>query len=313
MSPAGLPPADLAWVRGLVHAETAVVLDASKEYLVLSRLAPLARRRGLPDVAAYVAAVRAGPAQGRWDLVEAMTTNETSWFRDVDPFTHLERVTLPALAAARPPGAALRVWSAACSTGQEPYSVAMLLVDAPALAGRRVEVLASDVDRTALGRTRDGSYSALEVARGLPPALRDRHLERCGDRWRVRERVRSLVRCAEVNLARPLPALGTFDVVLCRNVLIYLDAATRRRVLAGVHDLLAPDGLLVLGAAETTLGVSGSWARVEGGRAALFRPLPGAGARDPGAAVPAPRGRTGRAGGPTTGGPARAARGGGVS
>ncbi|WP_298988718.1 protein-glutamate O-methyltransferase CheR [uncultured Pseudokineococcus sp.] len=266
-----LSPADLAWVCEVVRAETAVVLDASKEYLVTSRLLPLARRAGLADVGSYVARARAGSAADRWELVEAMTTNETSWFRDVEPFTYLRERLLPELAAARP-GRSLRVWSAACSTGQEPYTIAMLLADAPELRGFRTEVLATDVDRTALERARSATYSQMEVGRGLPADLVARHLERAGLQWRVREPVRSCVRFAELNLARPFTERGRFDVVFCRNVLIYFDTVTKQQVLDRIHQVLAPDGVLVLGAAETTLGVSSAWTRVEGSRAALYRP-----------------------------------------
>ena len=268
-----LAPADLAWVCDVVRAETAVVLDASKEYLVASRLLPLARRAGAADVPAYVARMRTASPAARWELVEAMTTNETSWFRDVEPFTYLRTSLLPALAAARSSTRSLRIWSAACSTGQEPYTIAMLLADAPELRGFRTEVLATDVDRTALARARAGTYSRMEVGRGLPADVLARHLEQTGGQWRVREAVRSAVRFSELNLARPFPDRGRFDVVFCRNVLIYFDTATKQQVLERLHAVLAPDGVLVLGAAETTLGVSTSWARVDGSRAALYRPL----------------------------------------
>jgi len=268
-----LAPADLAWVCDVVRAETAVVLDASKEYLVASRLLPLARRAGAADVPDYVARMRTASPAARWELVEAMTTNETSWFRDVEPFTYLRTSLLPALAAARSSTRSLRIWSAACSTGQEPYTIAMLLADAPELRGFRTEVLATDVDRTALARARAGTYSRMEVGRGLPADVLARHLEHTGAQWRVREAVRSAVRFSELNLARPFPDRGRFDVVFCRNVLIYFDTATKQQVLERLHAVLAPDGVLVLGAAETTLGVSTSWARVDGSRAALYRPL----------------------------------------
>ena len=270
-----LAPADLAWVCDLVRAETAVVLDASKEYLVASRLLPLARRGGFPDVGAYVSRMRSASPADRWELVEAMTTNETSWFRDVEPFTYLRTSLLPALATASRSTRSLRVWSAACSTGQEPYTIAMLAADAPELRGFRTEILATDVDRTALERARSATYSQMEVGRGLPADMVARHLERAGMQWRVREEVRSAVRFSELNLARPFPERGRFDVIFCRNVLIYFDTATKQQVLERLHSVLAPDGVLVLGAAETTLGISGSWARVEGSRAALYRPLGG--------------------------------------
>ena len=297
-----LAPGDLAWVCELVRAETAVVLDASKEYLVASRLLPLARRGGFRDVAAYVSRMRTASPAERWELVEAMTTNETSWFRDVEPFTHLRDSLLPGLAAARAATRSLRVWSAACSTGQEPYTIAMLLADAPQLRGFRTEVVATDVDRTALERARSGTYSAMEVGRGLPTDMLARHLERAGLQWRVRDGLRAAVRFSELNLARPFPERGRFDVIFCRNVLIYFDTATKRQVLERLHQVLAPDGVLVLGAAETTLGVSGAWARVDGSRAAVYRPLSGH-ATAPGAPAPARPGAAAAAAGRPWGAP----------
>jgi chemotaxis protein methyltransferase CheR len=259
------------YVRDLVRRESAIVLDPGKEYLVESRLAPLARQAGEPDVDAFVASLQArtDPAMNR-RVVEALTTNETSWFRDGDPFTALRTRVFPELAAARPTRR-LRVWSAACSSGQEPYSVAMTALETPALAGWTLDILATDLNEEMLARARAGTYSQLEVNRGLPAASLVRHFTRDGGTWRIAPSVASSVSFRPLNLVRPFPAIGRFDVVLVRNVLIYFDVPTKRDILRRVQRVLAPDGYLFLGAAEMTMGVDDSWERVPAGRSSVYR------------------------------------------
>ncbi|MEJ5914273.1 CheR family methyltransferase [Pseudokineococcus sp. 1T1Z-3] len=269
-----IAPDSLAWVCAVVREECGVVLDASKDYLVLSRLRPLATREGVTVQQLVDRLRRSGRGEQR-QLVEAMTTNETSWFRDGEPFHHLRDVALPTLAEARRGVRQLRVWSAACSTGQEPYGLAMLMADAPALADFRVEVVATDVDRTALATAREATYSQTEVGRGLPADMVARYLERVGLRWRVKEDVRRRVRLGEGNLLAPAGAdPRPFDIIFCRNVLIYFDPADRRAVLERLHRSLAPDGLLVLGAGENAVTPGDTrWARIGSPRSALFRPI----------------------------------------
>ena len=260
-------------VRALVHRESAIVLGPGKEYLVEARLAPLARARGLRDVQALVEAARAAPDRETTQLiVEALTTNETSWFRDGDPFTGLVSTILPSLLAARAAHEPLRIWSAACSSGQEPYTIAMLLKDALPGAPERVRISASDISRAMVERTRAGRFSQLEVNRGLPAAMLVRHLDRAGGDWQVSADLRRMVTAYECNLAAPLPRTGPFDVVFLRNVLIYFDTPTKRSILARVRALMRPDGWLVLGAAESTLGVDEAWERVVVGRSSVYRP-----------------------------------------
>jgi chemotaxis protein methyltransferase CheR len=265
------------WVRQLVHRESAIVLAPGKEYLVEARLMPIARAMGLVDVGQLVESVRTrpGPEDTR-RIVEALTTNETSWFRDGDPFTALTSTVLPALLAARGSAERLQVWSAACSSGQEPYTVAMLLEDALPNAATRVSITATDLSREMVERTRAGRFSQLEVNRGLPAPMLVRHLARAGTEWEVSPTLRRMVTARECNLAAPLPPMGPFDVVYLRNVLIYFDLPTKQAILRRVRALMRPDGWLFLGAAETTLGVDDSWERVVIGRSSAYRPLKGA-------------------------------------
>jgi chemotaxis protein methyltransferase CheR len=265
------------WVRQLVHRESAIVLAPGKEYLVEARLLPIARSMGMPDVGQLVDSVRSRPSpESTRRIVEALTTNETSWFRDGDPFTALTSTVLPSLLSARGPAERLQIWSAACSSGQEPYTIAMLLEDAMPGAATRVAITATDLSREMVERTRAGRFSQLEVNRGLPAPMLVRHFTRAGNEWQVSPGLRRMVTAGECNLAAPLPRMGPFDVVYLRNVLIYFDLPTKQAILRRVRALMRPDGWLFLGAAETTLGVDDSWERVVIGRSSAYRPLKGA-------------------------------------
>ena len=265
------------WVRELVRRESAIVLQPGKEYLVEARLLPMARQMGLPDVGKLVETVRQRPdVDSTRRIVEALTTNETSWFRDGDPFTALTSTVLPELLASRGPSERLQIWSAACSSGQEPYTIAMLLEDALPNAASRVSITATDLSREMVERTKSGRFSQLEVNRGLPAPMLVRHFTRAGNEWEVAPALRRMVTASECNLAAPLPRIGPFDVVYLRNVLIYFDLPTKQSILRRVRELMRPDGWLFLGAAETTLGVDDSWERVVLGRSSAYRPLKGA-------------------------------------
>jgi len=259
------------FVSELVRSESAIVLDTGKEYLVESRLAPLARAAGAADVNAYVSEVsRRRTPTALAAVVEALTTNETSWFRDADPFSTLQNRILPTLAAARG-GQKIRIWCAACSSGQEPYSVAITALDTPQLAGTSVEVVGTDLSQEMLTRARAAEYSQLEINRGLPAATLVKHFERSGIGWRVRPSVAATVSFRPLNLIRPFPAMGRFDVVFLRNVLIYFDAPTKRDIISRVRKVLAPDGVLFLGAAEMLTGVDDGWERLAGERSSIYR------------------------------------------
>ncbi|GAA4628850.1 CheR family methyltransferase [Cellulomonas oligotrophica] len=260
-----------AFVADHVRRKSAIQLDTGKEYLVESRLLPLARAAGLPDVDAFVATLRSGPAAARGleDVVEALTTNETSWFRDVTPFDALRQHILPALQSAPGGLPRLRLWSGACSTGQEPYSIAMILSEA--MPGLPLEITATDLSEQVLSRARTGEYSQLEVNRGLPAPLLVKYMKRNGSHWQVADELRRKITFRRANLLESPPLGGPFDVVFLRNVLIYFDLATKRAVLDRVRGALRPGGFLVLGAAETTIGVHEGYERVVVGRGAVYR------------------------------------------
>lgn len=262
--------ASFSQLAEFLQARSGLVLTPDKMYLVETRLGPLMRREGLPDLAALVGRVKAafaGPIAD--EVVELMTTNETLFFRDGKPFDHLKEKVWPRLAATRGRGGTIRVWSAACSTGQEPYSIAISALDsAPVLDEVRVEILATDIARDALRRAAAGRYSQFEVQRGLPIAALMRYFVKDGAEWVVKDEVRRLVRFREWNLLAPPDPLGRFDVVFLRNVLIYFDQATKTRVLDHVASVLAPDGVLYLGGAETVLGISTRFAPLDGVRSA---------------------------------------------
>ncbi|MEP9361885.1 protein-glutamate O-methyltransferase CheR [Nocardioides sp. CN2-186] len=266
-----ISPQAFTFVRELVRAESAIVLETGKEYLVESRLVPLARAGGHADVDAYVADLskRRTPAAMK-QVVEALTTNETSWFRDSDPFTALRQTVFPALAKTRS-NRTLRIWAGACSSGQEPYSIIMTALDTPELAGWKIELVATDLSEEMLDRSRKGEYSQLEVNRGLPATTLVRHFERAGLNWRINQSIRERVEFRQLNLTRPFPPMGRFDIVFLRNVLIYFDLPTKRDVLKRVRQVMTSDAHLFLGAAEMTMGVDDAWERVPAGRSSVYR------------------------------------------
>ncbi len=257
------------WVADLVRRRSAIQLEPGKEYLVESRLLPLARAACRADVDAYVRSIRtAAPPAVLQAVVEALTTNETSWFRDAQPFRSLADHIVPELG--RPGGdGTVRIWSAACSSGQEPYSIAMVLADL-ATSGR-LRVLGTDLNEQVLSRARAGRYSQLEVNRGLPAPMLVQHFTRSGADWEVAPALRASVSFAQHNLLDRPPPGGPFDVVFLRNVLIYFDLATKRDVLRRVRQVIRPGGYLLLGAAETTIGIDDEWERVSLGRGSGYR------------------------------------------
>ncbi|MGE0709867.1 MAG: protein-glutamate O-methyltransferase CheR [Planctomycetota bacterium] len=279
MAAAALPPTPdgvagprlLLAAQALLAREAGIALDPDKAYLVEARLAPLLARAGLaPEQLAARLAV--DPALRRAAL-EALLNHETSFFRDWHPWDALRGGVLAELAARRRERRELTMWSAACATGQEPYSLAMLLAEAcPELAGWRVRLLATDLSEAALEQARRGRYSTLQVNRGLPSRELLAHFERVGpDAWELREALRRRVEFRQLNLVGEWGALPPMDLVLLRNVLIYLDVPERVRLLERVRQLLRPDGWLVLGAAETTLLLHPGYRPVHLGRAVLYQ------------------------------------------
>ena len=258
------------FVATLVRQRSAIQLEKGKEYLVESRLAPLARSAGVADVDAFVRAARADSA--KQDLVvEALTTNETSWFRDINPFAVLRSTVVPDLVGLG--RNQLRIWSAACSTGQEAYSIAMTIAEH--FPGIRSSIVATDLAENVLAKGRSGSYSQLEINRGLQAPMLVKYFERKGANFEISPTLKNQVVFRKHNLLDATPPGGPFDIVFLRNVLIYFDVATKRDVLRRVRQSMAPGGYLFLGAAETTIGVDETWERVQVGSSSVYRPREG--------------------------------------
>jgi chemotaxis protein methyltransferase CheR len=247
--------AEFHFVADLVRREAAIVLEPGKEYLVETRLTPLARAAGLRDTGAFVRQVRhgGGPARRR-EIVEALTTNETSWFRDMAVFDAVRTHVLPKLVDARSAYEPLRIWSAAASTGQEAYSLAML-VDEELGPNRGYQILGTDISRPVIDRAREGRYSQMEMNRGLPARHLVRYFTRTGAGWQIDASLQRNVTFRELNLAVPFVGLPHFDIVFLRNVLIYFDLTTKQTILRRLRQVMAPNGWLVLGTAETTRGI----------------------------------------------------------
>jgi chemotaxis protein methyltransferase CheR len=247
---------DLRYLQALIRERSGIVQGDDKQYLIHSRLAEVWRSAGLASLSELVARVRRDPHSALAQrIVDALATHETSFFRDLRPFQMLQHDVIPALIKARESQRQLRIWCAAAASGQEPYSLLMLLADHfPQLAGWRVDVLASDLSRTMLERARQGVYTQYEVNRGLPARCLVDHFERLpsGD-WQVSPALRRALRLEQINLIGSWPLAGPIDLLLARNVLIYFDGPTKARVLDGFHGVLADDGYLFLGGAETTL------------------------------------------------------------
>jgi chemotaxis protein methyltransferase CheR len=268
-----LDPPSFEYMRKLVHDHSAIALESSKEYLVESRLLPLARHMSLASVRELITHLRARPFGSiHAQVVEAMTTNETSFFRDLHPFEALRKDVLPPLLAARRARKTLTIWSAACSSGQEPYTIAMLLREHfPELGNWNVQIIGSDLSQQMLDRAEEGCYTQHEVNRGLPAAMLVKYFQKSGLHWQVKPEIRGMVRFVRMNLIEPWPNLSTVDVLFLRNVLIYFTPDTKRQILKLVRRHLATDGSLFLGGAETTLGIDNSWERVNHGKMSTYR------------------------------------------
>jgi chemotaxis protein methyltransferase CheR len=263
-----LSPAAFDTIASMLKLRSGLSIGPDKLYLLETRLAPILKRQNLHDLVALADRLRASRADAlAQEVVEAMTTNESLFFRDDKPFEHFRGHALPRLHAIRAPGVPLRVWSAASSSGQEAYSLAMTLSEMRASLGeRRVEIIGTDIAREQLTRARDGLYTQFEVQRGLPMQMLVKYFRKEAGGWRVAEAIRRMVEFREWNLLADLRGLGRFDIVFCRNVLIYFDQPTKARVLEAIAAMMPADGLLYLGGAETVLGITSRLAPITGAR-----------------------------------------------
>ncbi len=252
----------------LLKQRSGLVLTKDKAYLLESRLMPVARKwnmKGLEELASTVR-TRKDEALLR-DITEAMTTNESSFFRDQKPFDQFKQIVLPRLLETRAAKRSIRIWSAACSSGQEAYSLAMMLnEDAARLAGWRIEIVGTDISAEMVERSKAGIYTQFEVQRGLPIQMLVKHFKQQGDKWQIAPNLRQMVSFREWNLLGDLGGLGQFDVVFCRNVLIYFDQPTKTKVLEAIARQMPPDAVLYLGGAETVLGITDRFKPVDGQR-----------------------------------------------
>jgi len=267
-------PLQFAFLRDLLRRRTGVVIDTEKEYLVVARLMPIVRQRRIPSLDTLIDRLRKGldPTLER-DILSAMMTHETSFFRDKSPFETL-RTLLPALVERRAAIKQLTFWSAACSTGQEPYSIAMLLNEhfRDILASWRVRIIASDYSEDVLARAREGLFSDLETARGLPQQLLSRYFRPLQGKWSISQDCRRLVEFRPINLNDTWPLMPPCDVVLLRNVMIYFDVHTRTKLVERMRRALRPDGVLFLGGAETLIGIDNGYERLTGIGCSYYRP-----------------------------------------
>jgi len=265
-------PSDYEYLRKLLKERSGLDLSADKQYLVESRLLPLARKASLPGISELVAKMKGGADAATAEVVEAMTTNETFFFRDKIPFDHLREAILPALAQARAARRSLRIWCAASSTGQEPYSIAMCLKEAGSLlAGWRTEIVATDLSQAVLEKSKAGIFSQFEVQRGLPIGLLVKYFTQNGELWQINSEIRSMVQHRQLNLLQDFSHLGVFDIVFCRNVLIYFDQNTKTNIFERISRMLEPDGVLALGAAESVVGITNTF-KPYPERRGLYRP-----------------------------------------
>ncbi len=259
---------DFEIIARLLKERSGLALKKEKAYLLESRLNPVARKWNFSGFDDLAQAIRSkGEEALLVDVTEAMTTNESFFVRDQKPFDQFNEMVLPQLLEARAAKRSFRIWSAACSSGQEPYTLAMLLQEhADKLAGWRVEIVATDLSNEILDKAKEGLYSQFEVQRGLPITLLVKYFVQVGDRWQIDDSLRKMIKFQQFNLLGDFSSLGKFDVVFCRNVLIYFDTPTKTQVLNGIADLLPADGFLYLGGAETVLGTTDRFEIMQGQR-----------------------------------------------
>jgi chemotaxis protein methyltransferase CheR len=250
-------PPDYEYLRKFLKDHSGLDLSADKQYLIESRLLPLARRAGLSGISDLVQKMKGGSSAFNTQVVEAMTTNETFFFRDKVPFEHFRNLIVPHLLGSRANRKPVRIWCAAGSTGQEPYSLAMSLREMGAqLAGWRIEIIATDLSQEVLEKSRVGLYSQFEVQRGLPIQMLVKYFKQVGELWQINADIRAMVQHRQLNLLHDFSQLGVFDVIFCRNVLIYFDQETKMQVFHRLAKAMEPDGFLMLGAAETVVGLT---------------------------------------------------------
>ena len=267
-----MTPVDYEYLRKFLKERSGLDLSVDKQYLVESRLIPLARKANLAGIDELVQKIKNGSATLASDVVEAMTTNETFFFRDKIPFDHLREMIIPELLKARATKRSLRIWCAAASTGQEPYSIAMCLKEmGAALSGWRIEIIGTDISQQVLEKSKSGIYSQFEVQRGLPIQLLVKYFKQTGEMWQISPEIRAMIQYRSLNLLQDFSSLGKFDLIFCRNVLIYFDQDMKSQIFGRLGKSLEADGFLALGAAETVVGLTNAF-KPHPDRRGIYRP-----------------------------------------
>ena len=269
----GIATSDFEFICGLIRTKSGIVLETGKEYLVEARLTALMRQQKIDSLATLIARLRNNPNDPLHRLaVEAMTTNETSFFRDHHPFEALKSTVIPALMARRAATKSLGIWCGASSTGQEPYTIAMTLCESiPKLSEWKLTFIATDLSAEMVARSRAGKYNQIEVNRGLPATLMVKYFERHGLEWQIKEPLRKMIDFREMNLTTSWPLMPQMDIIFMRNVLIYFDTETKKTILARTRQVLKPDGYLFLGCAETTLCLDEAYERTQIEKSGCYR------------------------------------------
>jgi len=265
---------EFSYLCELVKNSTAIALDTGREYLMDARLTPIAQQEGFRTVSELISRVRSGGSQQlQWKVVEAMTTNETSFFRDVKPYEALRTMVLPALMQPRQSERKLSIWCAACSSGQEPYSIAMLLREHfPELQSWKVTIIATDISTEMLDKSRQGRYSQLEVNRGLPANYLVKYFKKDGTDWQIDESIRKMIDIRRMNLSVAWPLMPPMDIVMLRNVMIYFPVETKKQILKNMRSVMRPDGYLFLGTAETTINLDANFSCESFKNVSYYRP-----------------------------------------
>jgi len=244
------------FLRDLLLKESGLVITQEKIYLLESRLLPIATKKNLDGLEGLVSEMRTkNNRELIYEVVEAMTTNETSFFRDSTPFDRLKQNVLPYMSKARA-NKTLKIWCAACSSGQEPYSLAMIFKEHPEFSRWNIDILGTDLSEEILSQAREGLYTQFEVQRGLPIQMLVKYFTQEGDKWRIKDDIKNMIKLRKANLLTDIRNMGDFDIIFCRNVLIYFDIQNKAKVFADLKKVLKPDGVLFLGGAETVIGIS---------------------------------------------------------
>ncbi len=269
-----ISPSDFEYIREFAREEAAIVLEPGKEYLVQTRLEPIVKEEGYDSIASYLSKMRSerGFSSMHSKVIDALTTNETLFFRDFHPFETLKSEILPEIIKRRSQEKKFAIWSAASSTGQEAYSIAMLILENfPQVANWEVEIVGTDLCSKAVNKAQEGLYSQLEVNRGLPLPLLAKYFKQEEKQWRIKEDLKRMVSFRQMNLIQNWGSLPTFDIVLIRNVMIYFEVEVKRRILGEIRKVLHPEGYLFLGASETTMNIDSDWQPVSVGQSVLYQ------------------------------------------